>query len=273
VRKLAIETKINRKHNVKIYTEKLRFFEDSLVNYYSNKYDSIYLQQINDYDSLLIKYGDIGNEYRYNDMHMSFKFDHMSDMKESAKDEIEDIIFPINMYTIDFENSENSAEYYETICNKAIKEANDIDTCTMSQFFDNNEYQVYLQSIDNELLKKKVAQDSINHIKMIEEKILSIRTNIENRIMQLLEKINDGNYKKTIKKLYAKGTEEQKEFMKVHLKSISYEQVLSEYQVYGSVYVTYFRTDAIFHKPDNQSKLDRMKYWDRNLSYWEKGLK
>jgi len=247
----------SRQNCVDVYSKKLKTFEDSLVIYYSSKYDTIYNSLLDEYNSLLRNYGSIGERYRINESDMNYFFYQMRNEINSAKNEIAGILFPIIMYENDFRTSNNCLESYMALCNNLLYEASIIDTNTTKTFIDREVFNAKLKSIETELIRRKTKQDSIDHERNIEDQIKTESKQIEDRILILLNNINNRDKNKKLKELKANATKDQLAFLNNHIHYASYKKIIEDLRIFR--YNKHFYDDAINNQTDKKSRLDRLR--------------
>jgi len=253
-----------RKENVDYYLDKLSAFDDTLYNSYKTKYDLIaknYKNKLENLNSDYSKYLSYADQSE-----LDFVINKVESSAEYYLDKISDVIFPIDMYSSDFSSCTNCEQIYFELISQAISEAEDYDKDFNKSIMSEDDFNDLLLKKRNELSLKKHKSDSVRAIK---KEISDLNSNMQDRIVNLLPIIKDRKIKKLVKDKYSSCSEEQKQFFDKWIEPYSsYPPGTFDYS-YGII--PSFRAELLVAK-DDLEKLQILRYWDRNLNFWENAL-
>jgi len=246
------ELSVEKSRNILMYSRKLQLFKDSLTGEYRRKYNSIYSQSNSEFDRWQKKQ----QLSETDDCYVQGKYV-LSDMQsviKNANKEVDDVVWPIEMYESDFKSDDND-EAFQSIINQSLSKANSIDA-------------VWSKKI-NALASKLTIKLRDCSVEKANNETLDSKWDLVNKeIGRLYVALFNKKNKKNIKSLVSGGTSEQIKFYNKYFNDLN--------SLYGYDYYIATTQDALrieLHKlGSKQEKIKHLDYWQENLKYWNGGL-
>jgi len=244
-----------KQNRLKYYQSKLDNLRDSLNNFYTDKYVSVYNLYTNKCDSLVKEYDKFFGGSQVEMLRLECHPFGYVDYLENISDIFNSIILDCE----NFNTSSNPEEYFNETIENAMIEVQEIDNSVMNGFSEFKEgFKALKLRVEQEIREENTERVEEKNKK---ELISQLESTMPDRIVTVSSFVTNKKNKKLVFELFQNGNDEQIFFYNSYLNVYDSGQLVSEFKL------------LIYMAANDDYKLDRLKKWDENLNYWGKLIK